>query len=55
MDNLKGLMEIRRMNRVPNERKRKLFGVSNGVDEKIDEGVFWWFSHVESSYISMSN
>ena len=39
MDNLKGLLGIRRMDRVPNERIRELCGVTNGVDERIDEGV----------------
>ena len=26
---------------------RKLCGVTKGVDERIDEGFLWWFSHVE--------
>ena len=30
---------IRRMNKVPYEWIRKLYGVAKGVDEKIDEGV----------------
>ena len=47
MDNLRGLLGIRRMNRVPNARIRELGGVTKGVDERIDEGVFRWFSHVE--------
>ena len=32
---------------VPNAWIRKLCGVTKGVDERIDEGVLWWFSHVE--------
>ena len=47
MDNLRGLLGIRRMDRVPNERIRVLCGVKKGLDETIDEGVLRWFSHVE--------
>ena len=48
MDNLTVLLDIRRMDKVPNEQKRQLCGVMNGVDEKIDEGVLRWFGHVEN-------
>ena len=37
MDNLRDLLGIRRMDKVPNARKRQLCGVTKGVDEKIDE------------------
>ena len=47
MDNLGGLVGIRRMNKVPNAWIMQLCGVMKGVDEKIDEGVLRWFSHVE--------
>ena len=47
MDNLRGLLSIRRMDRVPNERIRELCGVRKGLDERIDEDVLWWFGHVE--------
>ena len=47
MDNLRGLLSIRRMNKVPNARRRELCGVTKGVDKRIDEGVFRWFGHVE--------
>ena len=47
MDNLRGLLGIRRMNRIPNIRIRELCGVTKGVDKRIDEGVFRWFGHVE--------
>ena len=48
MENLRGLLVIRRMDRVLNARIRKLCGVTKAIDEKkIDEGVLWWFSHVE--------
>ena len=47
MDNLRGLMGIMRMDRVPNARIRELCGVRKGLDESIDEGVLWWFGHIE--------
>ena len=47
MYNLRGLLGIRRMDKVPNARVRQLCRVTKGVDEKIDEGILRWFSHVE--------
>ena len=47
MDNLRGLLGIRRMGKVPNARIRKLFGFTKGVSERNDGGVFRWFGHVE--------
>ena len=41
MDNLRGLLGIRRMNKVPNARIRQLCGVTKDVDEKIDGSVIW--------------
>ena len=38
MDNLRGLLGIRRMERVPNARIMELWRVTNGVDERIEEG-----------------
>ena len=38
MENLKGLLGIRRMDRILNARIRELRGVK-GVDERLDEGV----------------
>ena len=48
MDNLRGLLGIRRVDKVPNTWIRQLCGVMKGIDEKIDEGVLQWFGHVES-------
>ena len=45
MYNLRGLLGIRRRDRVPNARIRELCGVTKGVEESIDEG--WWFGHVK--------
>ena len=39
MDNLRGLIGIMRMDRVPNPRIRELCGVTKRVDERNDEGV----------------
>ena len=39
MDNLRGFLGIRRMDRVPNGRIRGLCEVKNGLDERIDEGM----------------
>ena len=47
MDNLRGLLGIRRMDKVPNAQIRHFWGVTKGVDEKNDEGVLRWFGHVE--------
>ena len=47
MDNLKGLLGIRRMDKVPNARIRQFCGVTKGVDEKIDEDLLRCFGHVE--------
>ena len=43
MDNLRHLLGIRRMNRVPNAQIRELCRVTKGIDE----GILWWFIHVE--------
>ena len=39
MDNLRGFLGIRKMDRVPNARIRELCGVTKGVDEWIDESI----------------
>ena len=40
MDNLRCFLGIRRMDKVPDALIRELCRVKEGVDEKIDEGVF---------------
>ena len=35
------------MDRVPNALIRELYGVTKGVDERIDEGVLRWFGQLE--------
>ena len=47
MNNLRSLLGIKRMDRVLNALKREMCGVMKGVGERIDDGVFWWFTHVE--------
>ena len=43
MDNLRGFLGIRRMDRVPNARMKQLCRDKNGVSERI----LRWFGHVE--------
>ena len=47
MDNLRGLLGIRRIDKVSNACIKELCGLTKGVDERIDEGVLRWFDHVE--------
>ena len=47
MDNLRGLLGIRRMDRVLNALIRESCGVMKGVYERIEEGLLWWYGHVE--------
>ena len=47
MDNLSGLLGIRRMDKVPNAWIRQLCGVTKVVDEIINEDVLRWFGRVE--------
>ena len=47
MDNLRGLIAIRRMHKVPIARIKELCRVSKGVDERIAESVIRWLVHVE--------
>ena len=46
MDNLRGLLRIRRMDRVSNAWTMELCRVQKGLYEKIDEGVPHCFGHV---------
>ena len=47
MDNLRGFLGIRMMDRVLNVQIWELCRVKKGLDERIDEGVLRWFGHVE--------
>ena len=47
MGNLRGLLGIRRVDKVPKARIKQLCVATKGVDEKID-GVLRWFGHMES-------
>ena len=53
MDNLRGLLGIRRIDKVPNVRIKELFGVTKVVDEKIDKGVLRWLGNVENDRIAV--
>ena len=52
MDNLRSLLGVRRMERIPNARIRESCGVTKGADERIDAGVPRWFDHVERMEIN---
>ena len=47
MDNLRVLLGIRRMDRILNLWIRELCKVTKEIDKWIDEGILWWFCHVE--------
>ena len=47
VDNLRGLLDIRRMDGISKARIRALCGAKKGLDERIDEGLLRRFSHVE--------
>ena len=51
MDNLRGLLGIRRMDKVQNAQIRELCLVMKGVDKRIGEGVLQWCGHVEKMEI----
>ena len=41
------MLGIRKIDRFPNARIRDLCRVKKGLHERIDDGVLWWFGHVE--------
>ena len=47
MDNLKGVLCARRIDKMRNERIRELCGVKKGINERINESTLRWFGHVE--------
>ena len=47
MDKIRSLLGIKRMDTVPNAWITELCGMAKGVDERIEEDVLHWFSHVE--------
>ena len=47
MDNLRGLLGIRRIDKVSNACIKELCGLTKWVEERIDEGVLRWFDHLE--------
>ena len=47
MDNLRGLLGIWKIDRVPNAQIKELCKVMKGLDERIDEGFVLCFSQVE--------
>ena len=51
MENLRDLLRIRRMDKVPNVRIRKSCGVMKGVDEKIEGRLFGHMERMEDDRI----
>jgi hypothetical protein len=47
MDNLRGVLGVRRIDKMRNERIRELCGVEKGVLERISESILRWFGHME--------
>src|SRR5678816_32877 len=47
MNNLRGVLGVRRIDKMRNERIRKLSGVKKGVNERINASMLRWFGHVE--------
>src|SRR5678816_3773424 len=47
MDNLMGVLGVRRIDIMRNERIRELCGVKKGVYERINESMLRWFGHME--------
>ena len=47
MDYLRGLLGIRRMDKVLNAQIRNLWRVKKGMDERINGVVLQWLSHLE--------
>jgi len=47
MDNLRGVLGVRRIDKERNERIREWCGVKKGVNERINESMLRWFGHVE--------
>src|SRR5678815_4204400 len=47
MDNLWGVLGVRRIDKMRNESIRELCGVKKGVNERINESMLRWFGHVE--------
>src|SRR5678815_4666944 len=45
--NLRGMLGVRRIDKMRNERIRELCGVKKAVNERINESMLRWFGHVE--------
>src|SRR5678816_1567325 len=47
MGNLRGMLGLRRIDKMKNERIRETCGVKKGVNERINESMLRWFDYVE--------
>ena len=55
MDNLRGLLGIRRMTTAPNAWIRRMYVVINGVNERIDKIVLRWLGLIERIIVKLFN
>src|SRR5678815_4314459 len=47
MDNLRGVLGVRRIDKMRNERIREMCGVKKWVNERINESMLRWYGHVK--------
>jgi len=47
MDSLRGVIGVKRVDRMRSERIREMCGITKAMDELIDESVLRWYGHVE--------
>src|SRR5678815_2020700 len=47
MDNLRGVLGVRRIDKMGNELLRELCGMKKGVNERINESTLRWFGDME--------
>src|SRR5678815_2512779 len=47
MDNLRGILGVRRIDKMRNECIREMCGMKKGLNERINKSMLRWFGHVE--------
>ena len=47
MDNVRGMLGIKRLDKVRNEKIREVYGIRKGVNEVITENLLRWYGHVK--------
>lgn len=46
MDNLRGMLGIKRVDKIRNEKIKEVYGIKKGVNEVITENILRWYGHV---------